>query len=368
MTIRLCIQHLLLASTIICLPILNNAAQTADSLNNIYYLRLSNSYHAYLQMEKKGAFPAILVAKKYPLLGDSHKSIIQIKKLLFACGDLSINDKSALFSVPLKMAIQHFQQRMGLAQTGKLNAATVQAMKVPIGARLKQMYTNLERLKWMSPFLKSNYLLINIPEYKLHIVENNQSVYEANVVVGKAATQTEIFKDTVSEVVFNPYWNIPASIVTTEILPKMQKDSNYLLQNDLEVVSASPMVIRQKPSSNNALGKMKFIFPNSYDIYLHDTPAKELFKSTNRAFSHGCIRLENPIKLALYLLKKNANWSKEKIETVLKSNVETSVSIVPKMAICIIYLTAWANEKNELNFRNDIYQLDKKPIVNHFNQ
>jgi L,D-transpeptidase YcbB len=220
----------------------------------------------------------------------------------------------------------------------------------------------------MSPFLKSNYLLINIPEYKLHIVENNQSVYEANVVVGKAATQTEIFKDTVSEVVFNPYWNIPASIVNTEILPKMQKDSNYLLQNDLEVVSASPMVIRQKPSSNNALGKMKFLFPNSYDIYLHDTPAKELFKSTNRAFSHGCIRLENPIKLALYLLKNNANWSKEKIETVLKSNVETSVSIVPKVAICIIYLTAWVNEKNELNFRNDIYQLDQKPIVNHFNQ
>jgi murein L,D-transpeptidase YcbB/YkuD len=221
--------------------------------------------------------------------------------------------------------------------------------------------------------------LVNIPEYKLHIFKDKKILWETNVVVGKEAKQTTIFKGHISRIMLNPYWNIPNSIVNSEIIPGIKRDRNYLSKNNMEVVSFKgepmnesninwnnyttkkvPFIIRQKPGKNNALGEMKFLFPNSYSIYLHDTPSKGLFDRNERDFSHGCIRVENPKKLMMYLLENNTTWTKQKIDKVLKTDTETGISVKPNMPVYIAYFTAWVDHKGNLNFRNDIYNLDEE--------
>ncbi len=196
--------------------------------------------------------------------------------------------------------------------------------------------------------------------------------------VGKEVSKTSVFKGSVSQVIFNPYWTVPTSIKEKEILPILKKDPSYLKKNDMEllrggeVVDASeikwksykdhiPYSIRQKPGKKNALGKFKFLFPNNFDIYLHDTPSKGLFSKDKRAFSHGCVRVENPDKLAEYLLKReDPAWSAEKIEDLVDKKEEKRINIRKKMPVYMVYFTSWVDEKGRLNFRKDVYDLDQK--------
>ena len=216
---------------------------------------------------------------------------------------------------------------------------------------------NLERLRWIPVQMEKDYLLINIPEFKLHVFENSKQVWAANVVVGKTARRTSIFRGNLSQIVLNPFWGIPNSIVQDEILPKIKKNPNYLANNNMEVIDGN---YRQKPGLNNALGKIKFLFPNNYNIYLHDTPSKGLFKENTRAFSHGCIRVENPKKLAYYLLRNEPEWSPEKINNVLLTDTMTNIIVRPTVPVYIAYFTAWVDNTGQLNFRNDLYNLDNK--------
>ena len=260
---------------------------------------------------------------------------------------------------------------------GKLDVKTIAALNITIEDRIKQILINLERLRWIPGTIEDDYLIVNIPEYKLHVIENNKLLWETNVVVGKEAKRTSIFRGNIARIILNPYWNIPNSIINEEILPKLQQNKNYLESNNMEVLSGDkvidatkidwskytkniPFLIRQKPGLENALGKMKFLFPNNFNIYLHDTPAKELFNQGRRDFSHGCIRVENPKKLALYLLEKNRGWNADKVDQVLKTTQETGIAIKPKMPVYIVYFTAWVDSNNQLNFRNDIYNLDEQ--------
>ena len=218
----------------------------------------------------------------------------------------------------------------------------------------------MELLKLIPDSIEKDYILVNIPAFKLYIFENKKPIWHTNVIVGKTANQTQIFKGNISQILLNPYWNIPSSIVQKEIAPKMRRNRKYLVRNNMEIISKKPLSIRQKPGKNNALGKIKFLFPNDYNIYLHDTPAKNLFEINNRAFSHGCIRVENPKKLAIYLLRKNTFWNIKKIDSTLLTNKETVIKLKPMIPVYIVYFTAWVDKSEQIYFRNDVYNLDDK--------
>jgi L,D-transpeptidase YcbB len=345
---------------------------------NIYYSKLKEKLHLYRDIQKKGGFPIIKTDQEFLDKTESDSTILQVKKRLVLTGDLKINDNNVVYTMDLVKAISHFQQRLGLPENGKLDTKTLVELNKTVDFRIKQMLVNLERLRWVPVEIENDYLLINIPEYKLHVFENKKLIWETNVVVGKAAKQTTIFKGNISRIILNPYWNVPNSIINAEILPKLKQNANYLKRNNMEVVdndgspiNAStikwnnytknvPFIIRQKPGNDNALGKMKFLFPNSYNIYLHDTPSKELFSKNKRDFSHGCIRVENPKKLALYLLQNNKIWKQDKIDDVLKTNKETGIAVKPNIPVYITYFTAWVDSNGNLNFRNDIYNLDEQ--------
>ena len=342
---------------------------------NLYYSKLKEKLKLYRDIQKSGGFPIINLKEEFLARIESDSVLVAVKKRLFLSGDLKVEENNILYTKTLADAISNFQQRVGLPENGQLNFKTIAELNKTVDFRIKQMLINLERLRWVPVEIENDYLLVNIPEYKLHVFENKKLIWEANVVVGKEAKQTTVFKGSISKLVLNPYWNIPKSIVADEILPKLKRNRNYLNQNDMEAVKGNkvlnsaainwndykknlPFNIRQIPGAENSLGKMKFLFPNSYNIYLHDTPAKALFDRNKRDFSHGCIRVEDPKKLALYLLRNNKDWNSAKMNNVLQTNNETEIAIDPQIPVYITYFTAWVDSKGNLNFRNDIYNLD----------
>ncbi len=344
---------------------------------NVYYSKLKEKLTLYRDIQKKGGFPKIDLKEEFLAKIETDCVLIAVKKRLFLTGDLKVEETNIMYTKTLADAISNFQQRVGLPENGQLNFKTIAELNKTVDFRIKQMLVNLERLRWVPVEIENDYLLVNIPEYKLHVFQNKKLIWEANIVVGKEAKQTTIFKGSISKIVLNPYWNVPKSIANEEILPKLKRNRNYLVQNNMEALadgkvlnssninwnkfgSNIPYKIRQKPNAENSLGKMKFLFPNSYSIYLHDTPAKELFDRSKRDFSHGCIRVENPKKLAMHLLQNNKSWNEQNIDKILKTNTETEIEISPKIPVYIAYFTAWVDSKGNLNFRNDIYDLDEQ--------
>ena len=196
----------------------------------------------------------------------------------------------------------------------------------------------------------------------LHVWNGKTKEFDMEVIVGKEGNSTVMFSGNLEQIVFSPYWNVPESIVRNEILPSIEEYPDYLYQHDMEITGEvdSLPVIRQFPGDKNELGKVKFLFPNSFNIYFHDTPHKELFKKDQRAYSHGCIRLANAEKLAKYLLKDNSDWTSEKIQEAMKSGEEKYVKIKDPIPVLINYYTAWVDENGVLQFRKDIYGHDKK--------
>jgi murein L,D-transpeptidase YcbB/YkuD len=352
--------------------------------SNKYYIALKQKLISYREIDKRGGFPKIILPKNLLSITEKDTCLLKVKNYLVLSGDLKNNDKSIEFDDTLVKAISHFQTRMGLNNQGILGPATVKEMNVPISFRIKQIMINMERLRWFPDEVENNFLLINIPEYKLHVFENKIKVMDYKVIVGKEATRTSVFKGNMSHIIINPYWNVPTSIVRKEMLPKLKRNSNYLVKNNLELLSGNtiidpstvnwnsysssiPYSIRQKPGDHNALGKMKFIFPNNFSIYLHDTPSKNFFNVSNRAFSHGCIRVENPMKLALYILRNNPNWNQKKIQLSINNKKTITVQVKPTLPVYIVYFTAWIGNSGEINFRNDLYNLDyqlEKEIFN----
>ncbi|RFS14973.1 murein L,D-transpeptidase [Emticicia sp. C21] len=352
---------------------------------NVYYLRLKEKLRIYRNIERKGGWPKVITAKKQLAVGDRDTSILAAKQNLFITGDFSIKDTSLTFTDSLRSAVVRFQKRMGLKESGKIDVATLKEMNQPVQFRINQIMLNMERLRWVPEELEKDHLLINIPEYMLHVFENGKQAWQMNVVVGKTASQTTIFKGNLSTIVLNPYWNIPQSIIRNEILPQLQRGTGYLTRNNMEVLSGNkvinpssvdwsaysknvPYIIRQKPGDKNSLGKMKFLFPNSYNIYLHDTPSKGHFGDSKRAFSHGCIRLSDPKKLAFYLLRNNGEWNQEKVNEVLETDKETGIKVSPTIPVYIVYFTSWVDTSGKINFRNDLYGLDAKLSAEIFGQ
>jgi L,D-transpeptidase YcbB len=332
----------------------NKDADFEEPLNK-YYSLLKEKLKAYRIIEKNGGFSKYIPFKKAILLTETDSSISEIKKHLHTTGDLKTNDKTNMFTDTLLQAVKHYQQRMGLTETGIIDANSIKEMNTPITDRIKQIMVNMERLRWVPAEVEKDYLLVNIPEFKLHVFENDKLAWETNVVVGKALTQTTIFKGNMSKIVLNPYWNVPYSIFKKEIKPRLT--NRYLARNNMERYNGG---VRQKPGKNNSLGKIKFLFPNNYNIYLHDTPSKSLFGETKRGFSHGCVRVQEPQKLATYLLRKDTSWNIEKMNTIWQTDIETPITLTPTVPVYIVYFTSWVDSAGDLNFRNDLYKLDEK--------
>lgn len=331
---------------------------------NANYKLLKGQLQKYMDLNKRGTLPAIPAAASALKKGKSSPNVPLVKQYLQLTGDLPGNDTSRLFNDTLAAAITRIQQRLGMKGTGLLNRELITEMNVPLRDRIEQILINMDRMRWMPTQPNGTLIIINIPEFILHLFENGKKEFDMNVVVGKDGHSTTQFTGTINQIVFAPYWNIPPRIVTNEILPAIEKNKHYLEENEMEDQGDKDgdgiPDIRQLPGDKNALGKVKFLFPNSFDIYLHDTPAKSLFNQTKRAFSHGCIRLADAYKMAEYLLRNNPDWDATKISAAMNGKEQKVVKLKNKAEVFITYYTAWVDDDGQLNFREDVYGHDKK--------
>ena len=323
------------------------------------YGQLKEKLALYYTISKNGGWPEIPTAKNLKK-GDSTVAVAAIKRRLQLTGDMPGRDSSHVFTDTLEMAVRRFQQSLGYTPTGVVNAQLVKDMNVPASVRLEQILINMERMRWLPTEPSGQLIVVNIPEFILHVYEGKQKAFDMNVVVGKEGHNTVSFTGDLSTIAFSPYWNIPPSIVKNEILPAMEKNPGYLQANNMEQVGTEGglPVIRQKPGPKNSLGQVKFLFPNSFNIYFHDTPAKSLFSRDKRAYSHGCIRLAEPEKMAQYLLRNNTDWTPERISEAMSGTEEKQVKLKKPVPVIITYYTAWVDENGLLNFRDDIYSHD----------
>jgi murein L,D-transpeptidase YcbB/YkuD len=324
-----------------------------------YYSNLKEQLAKYVEINKKGGWDTIPATKTKFIKGKNFPELLAIKKRLTVTGEFTVVDTTDLFTPELDAAIREYQETNGFTADGKISTALIKTMNVPVLNRIQQLLVNMERMRWMPVKRDGKLIMVNIPEFVLHITEGDKHVIHMPVVVGKEGHSTTMFSDDLTQIVFSPYWNVPRSIVKNEILPSMSKNRNYLKQNNMEIVTNGPVPeIRQLPGPKNSLGRVKFLFPNSFNIYFHDTPAKGLFEKDNRAASHGCIRLSDPVKMANYLLADSPEWTPEKIEEAMNKGVEKWVSLKQSVPVIITYYTAWVDENKKTNFRNDVYGND----------
>ncbi|WP_153800092.1 L,D-transpeptidase family protein [Foetidibacter luteolus] len=329
---------------------------------NEQYRNLQAMLTTYLDIQKKYPWDSIPYPEKSIKKGDSAAIIPMIRQRLFALGDLKEQDSSKVLDSTLFKGVKSFQYRMGLATDGVIGKGFLKELNIPVNERLKQMLVNLERLRWVPARTDSVYILVNIPEYRLHVYRDSALYHSMRVIVGTSANSTVIFNGNLKYVVFSPYWNVPASIVKNEIMPGIKRNPNYIAQKNMEITgySGSMPIVRQKPGRGNSLGLVKFLFPNSYDIYLHDTPNRELFSQSNRSFSHGCIRISEPEWMAQFLLRHDTTYTKQKIDSLEHLPKEKWVTIPKPVPVFIGYFTAWVDKDGQLNFRKDIYGHDAK--------
>ena len=339
--------------------LLNNVGKDLSKYEpvNRQYGLIKNYLLKYYRVEKNGGWTKIKTDKKTYQQGDSSTTISQIKRRLFLTEDLQANDTTRIFTPALTEAVKSYQRRHGYKETGFINVSIVDEMNRPVHERIRQMLINMERIRWVPAEPPADYLLVNIPEFRLHVYGKGQYKWNMNVVTGSVANNTVIFSGTLKYIVFSPYWNVPPGILKKEVLPGIKKNKNYLADHNMEWNNGA---VRQKPGPRNSLGLVKFLFPNSYSIYFHDTPSKSLFDEPKRAFSHGCIRLAEPQKLAEYLLRNDPSWNSEKISKAMHAGKEKYVTIKEDIPVIIGYFTAWVDRQGKLNFRDDIYGHDKK--------
>lgn len=341
---------------------------------------LEEAISQYVQLAAEGGWPKIPAGTSLRE-GDRNDRILLLKKRLIASADLAApSDQEDFFDSVLTEAVQKFQTRHGLAADGIVGAKTLAALNVPISERIRQLAASLKRCQPLPPVLESRHILVNIADFTLKLYEDGELRLSMPVIVGKTYRQTPVFSSRISSLVLNPNWEVPYSIATKDLLPKVKKDPGYLDRQGFQVfrgwkpaqkidpatidwtkLSARqfPYRLRQTPGPDNSLGRVKFLFPNPYDVYLHDTPAKELFQKDSRPFSSGCIRLAKPLELAAYLLQGTPLDSLENLTREIAGGKTRSVAIPAPIPIHIVYMTAWVDHEGIIQFRQDIYNRDQ---------
>jgi L,D-transpeptidase YcbB len=298
--------------------------------------------------------------------GDSSALIPAIRERLQLLGDHSAGTAVSAWPMhydsALVASVQRFQGRHGLAADGVIGAGVLRALNVTPATQVRTLLTNMERLRWLPESQPDNALIVNIPSFRLLVFEGDREVMSMPVVVGEHATKTVIFTANLTSVVLSPTWTVPMSIVRKEILPAMRRDPRYLQRHQMEIIGGSETlpVIRQRPGAHNALGRVKFVFPNGFGIFMHDTPAKGLFAREQRAFSHGCIRLSQPQELAEFLLREDSAWTPERIAAGMLSERETPIRLATPRPVWIVYFTAWVDDAGVLHLREDVYGHDAR--------
>lgn len=344
------------------------------------YARLKVVLAAYRQIERSGGWQTVPH-------GDAIKPGADNPSVPAIYARLQVTDKelrgkrdpaSTIYDPVLGEALKRFQKSHGLEPDGVIGKQSFFALNIPVADRIRQIIVTMERWRWMPEDLGTHYIRVNIAGYELQRVRDGRIEEQMPVVVGKPYHQTPVFSGMIKYLEFNPYWNVPRSIAVKEELPKLQSDPGARAARGFEAVvdgqgvpltsidwsgmSAShfPLRLRQKPGPLNALGRVKFMFPNRFSVYLHDTPARSLFARSQRSFSHGCIRVGRPIKLAEQVLRGVAGWDRRKIDAVLASKQRTVVNLSSPLPVHLTYATVWLDEDGQINFRPDIYRRDAK--------
>lgn len=338
-----------------------NLLKKNDSELMPLYYNLKKGLQKYREIEKKGGWGTIEMEPEMKSLkvGDSSKTIAQVRKRLFISGDLSKDSGKSQFDDELLKGLMNYEKRNNQNPDGLITPALLKDMNVSVQDRIKTIVVNMERCRWVSTdYTKDDeYIAVNIPSYRVRYFKDGKVRLESNVVVGKEMNKTVVFSGQMSYLVFSPYWNIPKSIIAKEIKPGMASDKNYLEKHGMEWNNGN---VRQKPGEKNSLGLVKFMFPNSNNIYLHDTPAKSLFNKESRAFSHGCVRVEKARDLAIAILEDDKNWNPSKIDKAMHSGKEVNYALKKKIPVYIAYFTASADENGNVSFFEDVYNRDNR--------
>ena len=350
------------------------------------YKRTEVALQRYLQLAAKGDGSLVPEVAKTVTPGDTYAGISQLAQRLALLGDLpqttSVNAGSQIYTGALVDGVKLFQDRHGMVADGKLGKETIRQLNVPLSFRVQQLDDAMERWRWLPPSFPQPPVVVNVPEFVLRVFTADHKVaLRMNVVVGKAVRhQTPVFAKDMQYIVFRPYWNVPTSILRSEIVPAIVKNRNYIANKNFEVVTysgtvvtsgpinddvlaqlrAAKFMVRQKPGSDNALGLVKFLFPNEHSVYLHSTPAQSLFSQSRRDFSHGCIRVQHPTELAAYLLRNQPPWTLEKVQAAMQTGPNNQqVNLKVPIPVLILYITAVVEEDGSVHFFNDIYGHDK---------
>jgi L,D-transpeptidase YcbB len=346
------------------------------------YLRTEAALKTYLGLLSYGDGDLVPVPQKPPRPGIEFPDLPALLARLKLLGDLPENymPTTDKYQRPVVDAVKHFQARHGLDANGVLDAATVEQLNVPLSDRVAQLQLTLERIRWLPRHFARPPIVVNIPEFRLHADDEQFNwVFSMAVVVGKAYRhKTPVFASSIQAVIFRPYWNVPPSIVKAELIPHIEKDPSYLVQNAYELVDQTGSVvssdsvsskilgqiregklrIRQIPGPKNSLGLIKFDIPSAYDVYMHGTPETELFSRSRRDFSHGCIRVEDPVKLARWVLRGQDEWSEERIRSAMDGDATVEVKLDRPVPVLIVYGTAVVAEDGEVRFFKDVYGYD----------
>lgn len=344
------------------------------------YRRLKGALGEYRSIASRGGWPS-LPAGPTLRAGDRDARVVALRRRLAVTSPRVLDQTSELLDDDLRQSVEMFQRRHGLAEDGVVGPATWRALNIPVEERIAQIQINLERWRWLPVHLGDRHILVNIAGFRLYVVESDATVMTMRAIVGRPYRDTPIFSDVMTYLVFSPYWHVPPGVAARDILPKVQKDPGYLAANGFRVfrgwdsnVAIDPATVewasltrsnlpcrfRQDPGPLNALGRIKFMFPNDFYVYLHDTPTRNLFTETSRPFSSGCVRIEQPADLALYLLKDTAGWDRNAIERGMNRRQEQTVRLATSIPVHLLYWTVWADQDGTLQFLADVYGRDHR--------
>ena len=342
------------------------------------YSQMKVALARYRALAEQGGWQR-LPAGPWLQLGVKHHQIPVLRKRLRITGDLA-GARSAIpeeFDLALDRAVRHLQRRHGLAVDGIVGPETRAALNVPVAVRVDQLRTNLERARWVLHNIKGRAVVINLAGFSIYLAKDEKIQWSSRVVIGRTYRKTPVFRSQIRYLVLNPSWVVPPTIFKEDILPLAIQDPDVIHSKGLKVVSKSgaeiapesiqwqryqslafPYVLRQDPGPDNALGKIKFVFPNPYTVFMHDTPQRELFDNHERAFSSGCIRLKAPMELAALLLSTSPQWNEEKLLAAVQTGRTQTITLPEAVDIVIIYWTAGADPRGVVHFRRDIYERD----------
>jgi murein L,D-transpeptidase YcbB/YkuD len=347
-----------------------------------WYRQLQQALARHRQIAASGGWPEVLSgATLRP--GERDARVLRLRERLSISGDLAPGPSpvdAELFDDELARALRHFQQRHALAADGVLGRNTLAALNVPVGYRIEQLRMSLERARWVSASVPADFVAVNIASFEAGLVRGGELVWSSRVVVGRFARQTPIFRGDMTYLVLNPTWTVPPTILRKDVLPKIKKDIGYLRRENIRVLDrngrevnpagvnwaaytkGAPYTFRQDPGPANSLGRIKFMFPNEHAVYLHDTPAKQLFDKPERTFSSGCIRVEDPLRLAELLLDDPA-WTRAALEAAIATGETRTVRLRRAMPVLLLYWTALADADGTVRFFRDVYGRDARLLA-----